>query len=98
MKMQRRKSWCMVLCAIAVTFTGANHAFAGQYASETLGTALPMWMETLASVNDEGDVAWTQWDQSIGSNVTNNATRARFYNDANDLLLPRSEERRVGKA
>src|SRR5690625_428793 len=88
MKMQRRKSWCMVLCAIAVTFTGANHAFAGQYASETLGTALPMWMETLASVNDEGDVAWTQWDQSIGSNVTNNATRARFYNDANDLLLP----------
>lgn len=78
----------MALCAIAVIFTGANHAFAGQYASETLGTALPMWMETLASVNDEGDVAWTQWDQSIGSNVTDNATRARFYNDANDLLLP----------
>lgn len=88
MSMQRRKTWCAALCITIFACVSANTAYAGQYASETLGTALPMWMETLADVNDDGDVSWTQWDQSIGPNVTQNATRARFYNDANDLSLP----------
>lgn len=92
MKMQRRKSWCMALCTIAVIFTGANHAFAGQYASETLGTALPMWMETLATVNDDGDVAWTAWNHDIGpGTVAANATKARFFNDANAIELPSAQ-------
>src|SRR5690625_1620331 len=49
-----------------------------------LGDSLPKWMETLASINDHGDVAWTRWDGSAG----NAATHAEFRGDGVAITLP----------
>jgi len=65
--------------AATVSIFAGGIAHAGQYDAEVLGQSLPMWMETLASINDEGDVAWTAWDGTSG----NQATTAKFYNAAN---------------
>lgn len=65
--------------AAAVTIFAAGVAHAGQYSADSLGQSLPMWMETLASINDDADVAWTAWDGTSG----NQATTAKFYNAAN---------------
>lgn len=68
-----------IAIAATVSVFAGGIAHAGQYDAEVLGQSLPMWMETLASINDEGDVAWTAWDGAAGDQ----ATTAKFYNAAN---------------
>lgn len=80
------KRYAWVCISISIIF-GAQLARAGQYNATELGRALPMWMETLASINDDGDVAWTAWDNTQLSGTTDNATQAYFWSHGESLRL-----------
>lgn len=71
---------------------GSQQVLAGQYHATELGQALPMWMETLASINNDGDAAWTAWNATLRANVTDNATQAYFWSQGEPLRLSAPEQ------
>lgn len=73
----------LIAGAATLFMVAGGVAHAGQYDAEVLGQALPMWMETLASINDDGDVAWTAWG--------GNTTTAKFFRDGQPHDLTSSQ-------
>lgn len=68
----------LVLTAIVVVQTIAH---AQDYHEQNLGASFPMWLESAASINDDGDAAWTHYD------YTANVATAKARIDDNEQSL-----------